>query len=119
MSSIVLSPGLAPARRVQRSAPAPMRLTRRGRLVLLTLLVAVVFAALMMLGDQSAATGEAGTPVETRLVQVGEGDTLWVIASEVAGSGDVRQMMHQIEQLNALPSAGLVVGQELAIPVAD
>jgi hypothetical protein len=94
-----------------------VRLTRRGRLVLLTLLVGLAFAVLSLVGDQSAATGEAGTPVATRTVVVEDGDTLWGIASTVAEPGEVREMIHQIRELNALPSASLMRGQRIAVPL--
>ncbi|MFZ5847620.1 MAG: LysM peptidoglycan-binding domain-containing protein [Actinomycetota bacterium] len=94
-----------------------VRLTRRGRLVLLTLFVGLAFVALTVFGGHSAATGEAGAPVETRTVVVGEGDTLWGIASEIAEPGEVREMIHHIQELNALPSASLQRGQELAVPL--
>ncbi|HEX6248493.1 MAG TPA: LysM peptidoglycan-binding domain-containing protein [Nocardioidaceae bacterium] len=94
-----------------------VRLTRRGRLTLLVLFVALAFVVLTVFGGQSAATGEAGEPVQTRTVVVGEGDTLWAIASEIAEPGEVREMIHHIRELNALPSASLMRGQELAVPV--
>lgn len=99
------------------AAPAQVRLTRRGRLVLLVAFVGIALAALMAFGGQSAATGEAGAPVETRTIVVTEGDTLWAIASEVAAPGEVRAMIHQIQELNALSSASLAQGQALAVPV--
>jgi hypothetical protein len=98
--------------------PAPtVRLTRRGRITLLVLLVSAAFVALSVIGGHSAATGEAGVPVETRTVVVGDGDTLWGLASVVAEPGEVREMIHHIQKLNALPGAGLQRGQELAVPV--
>jgi LysM repeat protein len=126
MSTIAVAPGFGttrtavrrPARR-SASTPTAVRLTRRGRLVFLVALVALVFAALTVFGGQSAATGEAGAPVQTRTVEVGEGDTLWGIASEVAEPGEVREMIHRIQELNALSSASLDAGQEIAVPVTD
>lgn len=97
--------------------PSGVRLTRRGRLILLLLFVGLAFALISVFGGHSAATGEAGLPVETRTVVVGEGDTLWGIASDVAEPGEVREMIHHIQQLNALPSASLMQGQKLAVPV--
>lgn len=94
-----------------------LRLTRRGRLVAVVLLLGVVLAVLTVFGSHSAATGDAGVPVQTRTVEVGEGDTLWAIASEVAKPGEVREMVHQIEELNALNGSALSVGQEIAVPV--
>jgi LysM repeat protein len=69
------------------------------------------------LGSDSAATGEAGTPVPTRTVEVGPGDTLWQIAGEAAPAGQVRDMVDRIQELNALAGPGLRVGQEIAVPV--
>ncbi len=116
MSTIAAAPQLRLAR--PRSAATPsVRLTRRGRFTLLVLFVGLLFVLFTVLGGQSAATGEAGEPVQTRTVVVGDGDTLWGIAAEVAEPGEVREMVHHIRELNALPSASLMRGQELAVPV--
>lgn len=123
MSTIAVSPIRPVARRtrstrgITSTAPA-MRLTRRGRLVFLLLFVALAFAALSLLSGHSAATDQPGAPVPTRTVQVHAGDTLWEIAATVAAPGDVRAMVHQIQELNALPTASLQVGQEIAVPLA-
>lgn len=128
MSTIAATPGLtvprrrpAPARPVAAApvaAPAaPVRLTRRGRLVLTVLFLVVVSVVLTVFGATSAATGEAGTPVPTRSVVVEPGDTLWGIAAEVAASGEVREMTHRIQELNAMSGSGVAVGQELAVPI--
>ena len=42
---------------------------------------------------------------------------LWGIASDVAEPGQVRDMVHQIQELNALSGSSLQVGQEIAVPV--
>ena len=119
MSTMTASHGFAfgPARRTTARPAVAVRLTRRGRLTLLALFLVAAFVVLTVMGGQSAATGESGVPVETRTVMVGEGDTLWGIASEVAEPGEVREMIHRIQELNALPSASLSRGQELAVPV--
>jgi hypothetical protein len=77
----------------------------------------LVFAAFTAFGARSAATGERGAQVPTRTVEVGPGDTLWGIASEVAAPGEVRETVLRIERLNSLPGPELVVGQEIAVPV--
>lgn len=100
-----------------RRRPAPLRLTRRGRVLALLLLLGILLAVLTVFGSHSAATGDAGVPVQTRTIEVGAGDTLWGIASEVAKPGEVRDMVHQIEELNALSGSALSVGQEIAVPV--
>jgi LysM repeat protein len=105
-----------PAPAAHRPAPS-VRLTRRGRVVLLGLFVVLAFVLLAVLGGHSAATGEAGEPVPTRTIVVEPGDTLWDIASAVAGPGETREMVHHIQELNALSSVSLSAGQELAVPV--
>lgn len=107
---------LRPTRRSRRR-PAPLRLTLRGRVLALLLLLGILLAVLTVFGSHSAATGDAGVPVQTRTIEVGAGDTLWGIASEVAKPGEVRDMVHQIEELNALSGSALSVGQEIAVPV--
>ena len=128
MSTIAATPGLsvprrrpAPARPVA-AAPAPVvaapvRLTRRGRLVLTLLFLVALSVLLTVFGATSAATGEAGRPVPTRSVVVEPGDTLWGIAAEVAAPGEVREMTHRIQELNAMSGSGVAVGQELAVPI--
>jgi len=64
----------------------------------------------------SAATDDAGEPVPTRTVVVEEGDTLWGIAASVAEPGETRAMVHHLQRLNALPGAGVYVGQRIAVP---
>lgn len=104
-------------RPVDRAAPSPsVRLTRRGRLVVFLLLVALACATLLFLGDHSAATDEQGAPARTRVVVIDEGDTLWDVASSVTRSGDVREMVHRIQELNAMTGAGVVEGQRIAVP---
>lgn len=123
MSTIAVAPGYqrsASRVRVGRTSARPdaaVRLTRRGRLVLLALFVGVTLAVLTVLGGQSAATGESGAPVVTRTVVVDEGDTMWEIASAVAAPGETQATIHQILELNAMDSVSLVEGQEIAVPV--
>ena len=123
MSTFAINPGFTsertrPTRPVRAArSTAPVRLTRRGQVVAVLLFLGLMLAALTVFGSHSAATGEAGAPVPTRTVEVGEGDTLWVIASEVAEPGQVRDMVHRIQELNALSGSGLQVGQEIAVPV--
>jgi hypothetical protein len=94
-----------------------VRLTRRGRLVVLALALVTVLAIGILLASGSVATEEPGTPEPTRVVLVGSGDTLWDIAAGLADDGDVRAMIDRIEKLNALDSGMVVAGQELVVPI--
>ena len=117
MSTVAINPGFARSRTRRPVRTTPVRLTRRGQVAAVLVLLGLLMAVLTVYGSHSAATGEAGTPVPTRTVEVGQGDTLWAIASETAAPGHVREMVHQIQELNALPSSALQVGQEIAVPV--
>jgi hypothetical protein len=126
MSTVAIHPGYTRSRTVRgtgaRAAvrPSPrgaVRLTRRGRALAVLVMLGLLLAVLTVFGSHSAATGEAGVPVQTRTVEVGSGDTLWEIAATVAKPGKTREMVSRIEELNALTGSELTVGQEIAVPV--
>ncbi|WP_151083407.1 LysM peptidoglycan-binding domain-containing protein [Nocardioides cynanchi] len=90
-----------------------LRLTRRGRLAVLTVSVVAVLG----LGFAAASASIANDhPEQTTVVTVTPGQTLWDISSAAAAGGDVRSMMSHIEALNHLDSASLQAGQHLRIP---
>jgi LysM repeat protein len=98
------------------AAPAaPLRLTRRGRLVI-TLLVAALVAVGALLGAQTALAGSSAEAPAVEMVTVAPGDTLWSIATSVSDRGDVRDTIAEIRDLNALRSSELLVGQDLLVP---
>ena len=117
MSTIAMNPGFTRERATRAPRTTPVRLTRRGQIVAVVLFLGLLLAVLTVYGSHSAATAESGAPVATRTVEVGQGDTLWAIAAETAQPGHVRDLVHQIQELNALPTAALRVGQEIAVPV--
>ena len=115
MSTIAVHPTYAAPRRAALPAHSHMRLTRRGRLVVLLACLGLVLSVAFLYGGSSVATD---TPEPTRTITVGQGETLWGIASELATNGEVRPMMHRIQKMNGLDSGMLLAGQELLIPVA-
>ena len=102
------------------AAGGELRLTRRGRVVVVLLFLVLLLGSLLALGGYSAASDASdarGAAEETRTVVVGEGDTLWDIAAEVAVPGeDVRTVVHALQELNALPGPELAEGQRIAVP---
>ncbi len=96
-----------------------LRLTRRGRIVVVIAALLVAFAiGVFVTAAGSVATQQPGSPEPTRIVQVGTGDTLWDIAAGLAADGDVRAVMEEIKQLNALDSGVLQAGQRLVVPAS-
>ncbi|MGN6160147.1 MAG: LysM peptidoglycan-binding domain-containing protein [Marmoricola sp.] len=109
MSSISITPMTFELRR----PAAAVRLTRRGRVVFLVAFIAVaVFAMVAMSG-----LADAGSPHQVRYIQVAPGQTLTEIAQQVGGSGDIRDTIAEIEQMNGMSGAALQAGQRLALPV--
>ena len=126
MSTLSISPAFRPARRPTRvvelaetrARRSTVRLTHRGRVVFVLAFLAMAFVVMVGLGGWATASHDAGTPQPVRVVEVQEGDTLYGIAGRVAQPGHVREMVHEIQQLNSLSSGGLQVGQKLAIPAS-
>jgi Tfp pilus assembly protein FimV len=103
------------ARRVV--APASPATYRRRRFVAGLLLAAVVLAAVIGVSWHTRpAPGDIrARPVAAHEVVVQPGDTVWSIASELAGGTDVRPVVDAIVAANG--GADLVAGQRLAVTV--
>ncbi|SBS74717.1 LysM peptidoglycan-binding domain-containing protein [uncultured Microbacterium sp.] len=104
------------------SAPSTrLRLTTRGRRVLAALASVPAVVALsiaIVSGGGALASGERSAPEGTfETVTVMPGDTLWSVAERVAPTADPRDVVDAIMRLNALSSARLDAGQQVAIPL--
>lgn len=98
-----------------------LRLTTRGRRVLAVLasIPAVVALSIAIVsGGGALASGEQSAPAGTfETVTVMPGDTLWSVAERVAPAADPRDVVDAIMRLNALSTARLDAGQQVAIPL--
>lgn len=124
MSTATLSPAFTPTRTARtgqtaRPARSSVRLTRRGRLVVLAAALAFALFAGFFLSSVAVGTDEAGQAPATEIVMVEPGQSLWSIASELTDSGDVRTTMREIERLNALDTVAISAGQKLRVPVSN
>lgn len=99
------------------SLQGPLKLTRRGQVVVVAVFLLAALALMIVFGGLATATKDAGDPVPVKIVEVQPGDTLYGIAGEVAGPGEVREVVHRIQQLNAIEDGVLQVGDEIAVPV--
>jgi len=103
--------------------PARVRLTRRGRSLALgaarVLVLAALLASAVAIGPAVLATDEAGTPVEVRTVTVQPGQTLWEIAAASGATGDLRDAVYEIEQLNHLDGPVLQIGARVDVPIGE
>ncbi|WP_203979296.1 LysM peptidoglycan-binding domain-containing protein [Planotetraspora silvatica] len=111
-------PGARPRAVVRRPDP-PLRLTRRGKVVLVTV-VTILALGVLWLGTLAAVTASTGTasPAHDGLpyVDVQRGDTLWKIASAVGDGGDPAPMVRQIMNLNGLSDSLIRPGTRLYVP---
>jgi nucleoid-associated protein YgaU len=95
-----------------------LRLTPRGRavLVVLTIFGALAFLLIAHAGSSSATgSGPTGSLRSASSVTVHDGDTLWEIANRVEPGDDPRAVVDRIRSLNHLDSAALQAGQTLRL----
>ncbi len=100
------------------AAAAPARLTRRGRLMVLVVLAALLFTAFSLGRAASQAASEPVATAQLEQTTVMPGDTLWAVARRIAPANDPREVVAQIRQLNDLSTSTLYAGQQLLLPVA-
>lgn len=121
MSTTFVSPAAfrpAPSSRAAVRRPT-VRLTRRGRAVVVALALGLMLLVGLALSATSAATDEAGPAGATEAIRVGSGDTLWAIAAERATDGEsVQGVIDEIRSLNGMDSGALDAGQLLLVPAA-
>jgi hypothetical protein len=119
MSTIAFGSGYAPRSIAAQAKPPRLRLTPRGRRVLLTLAATpLVIAALFFALNGGGATATlSGSTQEFTYVTVEAGQSLWQLAEQLAPNADPREVIARIVQLNQLESSDVGAGQELAIPM--
>jgi hypothetical protein len=110
-------------RQPEQPAPLPpLRLTRRGRIVLIGIPLVLLAALLLSLAgffnspakaSDSAADLQATSAVS---VTVQPGQSLWGIAATVAPERDARDVVADIVQLNNLSAGAVFPGQQLFVP---
>ena len=110
--------GLSP--RVRRAAPPPLRLTRRGRIVVAVTAALLVTIISLLAAGVAQATNHASSPRAARqnLVQVvvRPGQTLWSVAESADPDQDTRVVVRQIVDLNSLSGPTVQAGQQLWVP---
>jgi hypothetical protein len=96
----------------------PLRLTQRGRAVVLTFFIGMSTAAsAFLLATASRADDPASGPAQSVVVQ--QHDTLWSIATRTAPRRDPYAAVAEIQKINNLDGYVVHPGQTLALPAAD
>jgi hypothetical protein len=95
--------------------PARLRLTRRGRVVLVVLPALLTLSAAFLAAAPGAAEA-APRVTPDRTVVVGTGDSLWTIAERIAPHTDPRTTVAALERANGLPDGRVQAGATLVLP---
>src|SRR5689334_23619017 len=118
-------PGDTPAARSGRprdTPVAPLRLTRRGRVVVALTAALLVTLVSLLLAGVAQATNDGPSPRAARenLVQVivRPGQSLWSVAESADPDQDTRAVIQQIIDLNSLNGDTVFAGQQLWVPRA-
>jgi len=102
------------------AARTPVRLTRRGRLVVAAAALLVAAAVSVVLAGAAQALGHSGAPARPGAgitkVEVRPGQNLWTLAEAYDPNADPRQVIQEILQLNSMSTDQLQPGQVLWMP---
>ena len=110
----------AAARPGTRAAVAPLRLTRRGRVVIAAVAVLLATTLMLVASGAAQATNHSVPPrvAEQDLTQVvvRPGQSLWSVAENADPDADTRLVIEQIIELNGLSGDVVLAGQRLWVP---
>ena len=122
LPAVALPARQRPARPMSARQPAspPLRLTRRGRVVVAAAAVLLV-AALSLIASgaaQAISHSVSPRPAGRALAQVvvRPGQSLWSVAQSADPNADTRLVIQQIVELNSLSGNTVVAGQRLWVP---
>ncbi|RUQ87881.1 LysM peptidoglycan-binding domain-containing protein [Labedella gwakjiensis] len=103
------------------STKARLRITRRGRLVLTSLVVGPLVAVGVIAGvsaTSAIATSSSSAVVEFDYLTINSGESLWQVAERIAPASDPRDVIADIVSLNQMSTSSVEPGQRIAIPTA-
>ena len=99
--------------RVRRSH---LRMTKRGRTVLLTIVATPVVVLALVLGINAGGATATSSSTPLAKVTVVSGESLWSLAKQIAPNADPRDVIADIISVNRLGSADIYPGEHLSIP---
>ena len=114
------APHPAPRTPATQPAASPLRLTRRGRVVVAGLAVLLVSVLSLLVAGAAQATSHsaprAASGSGVGQVVVRPGQSLWSVAESADPDADTRLVIQQILELNALHGDTVFAGQRLWVP---
>ena len=102
------------------NSQSQLRLTPRGRalarLAVVSSLSILLLAGFSLFSGASAGSSDSVSTTPYMKITVKPGETLWSIAANLSGSGDRRDLVDELIEVNRLKSPELVAGQRIYIP---
>jgi hypothetical protein len=100
------------------AASMPLRLTRRGRIVVVVTTVLLLAVLSLIVAMSAEATSQAPARAAQGLTQVivRPGQSLWSVAENADPDADTRVVIQQIADLNGLTGSAVFAGQRLWVP---
>jgi hypothetical protein len=96
-----------------------VRLTRRGRLVVVLSVLALLVVGFSMTGHVSSQAASRTGMQHARTMTVQPGESLWALAVRIAPHADPRLVVARIAQINHLAGAEVFAGQQLVVPTVS
>lgn len=97
-----------------------VRLTTRGRALVLVALVALLFGTFSFgrANSEAAPAGDAPVAPAVQQTVIQPGESLWTVARRIAPDNDPRTVVAQIRKLNDMAGSQVQAGQHLLLPIA-
>lgn len=93
----------------------PVRLTRRGRLVL-TGFTGLLVLSLFLVSSGGAEASNTTSSASVIEIVVSPGDTLWSIAKAAKPNQDPRETIYEIKAMNLISGSSVFPGQLIKVP---
>jgi LysM repeat protein len=93
-----------------------LRMTKRGRAVLLSIVATPVVVAALLFGINAGEATATSSSTPLAKVTIVNGETLWSLAKQIAPTADPRDVVADIMSVNRLTSADIQPGEQLSIP---
>ena len=89
----------------------------RGRITLFAASILTLVGVVVAFGQLAGASDTPQSGAATEMVTVVAGDSLWSLATHAVSSGDPRDTVERIRELNGLEGSVIVPGDRLVVPV--
>ncbi len=91
-----------------------LRLKNKKRFfTIVTCFVLLIILFVTVLSVSASTSSE----MQTKLIVVQAGETLWEIAEEHCINGDIRKYIYQVKLINEMQTSSIYIGQGLLLPI--